>query len=801
MREADIELTPWPAAFSESFVEGARRLFDDHNHVMIVGPLGSNRGSLAERLAGRSAPVAWGRDAPSVGSTAVRYSTISQLLPTVRAQPEDSTAQVTAEALTAIGQTFGRPTLCVREAELCDQGSNDVLATLAEEGHIRLVSTVTPSAALTHRFARSAERIDIPPLDEATVTQLLAIRFSVRPHPMTVALLMERSQGAYAVLKQFADASFSAGQIRVLAGTLVTDESVLNAEVDERFVATTQRFSPRFPATHVARDLLDLTAVTMHLDHGEATEIFGDQVVSETVSAGVLAVVGEVLQFRSTVEGLSILHELDTARRRELFDTYRARLQRSERLPITALRSARWHVDVGAPLSPDLALLAVRHANPSCRYGLVQSVVDAVPIAERLPELVIEHCHALAEIGAADELLTQLRSIDPATIGDDDLFAYLRWAKRYLPPDEASQLVDTVRAHTAPHDAARGAALELCHVYGEVFQSAGAQIQKALLSLTMSGQLSPTNQALARMTMSATLRHSSRADQAVEMAATAVRDLEAVGPVGSFYMDLVREQQILAHISAADLEGAREALVSYSAPGVAYGNLGRLGAALWSMLAFYSGDIGAALAQAQMCLTRIPAGDPHQMRGWAEAMAAQILTQVGDIDGVYELLEASHQRPSPPHRQPRLTLMICQACVHDAIGEPEEALDLLQAVIDEAREHDLLLCEVDAAVLSVQIGGPMHLKPLLSAVESVDASSGTSAIWKTFAHAVRDNDMHRLVDLAEELDRQDRFLFAAEVAQFTLDIARRASDMTPEQRLRLSQIADPMQHRKVTRSP
>ena len=58
-------------------------------------------------------------------------------------------------------------------------------------------------------------------------------------------------------------------------------------------------------------------------------------------------------------------------------------------------------------------------------------------------------------------------------------------------------------------------------------------------------------------------------------------------------------------------------------------------------------------------------------------------------------------------------------------------------------------------------------------------------IWQRFAWAVRDNDMRALVALAEELDEAGRALFAAEVAQFTLDIARRAADMTPEQRQRL----------------
>lgn len=800
MNDPEVESSPWPPAFAESFVAGARRLFDERNHVMIVGPLGSNRGTLADLLAGPSAPIAWGRDALSLSADAVRYSTVNQLFPTVRAQPHDSAAHVVLETVAAIGHTFGRPTVRVREAELCDAGSTDVLATLVEQGHLRLISTVAPAAALTHRFARSAERIDIPPLDHDTATRLLRVRFAAEPHPMTVALLLERSQGAYAVLKKFADASFEAGQIRVLAGTLVTDESVLNAEVDEVFAAATRGFTPRSAPSRTSRDLLDLLAVTRVLDHAEAVEVFGDQVVGQMVEAGALEVRGELLRFKATIEGLAVLRGLDTPRRLELFQTYRDRIQRSEQLPATGLRSARWHVEVGAALPADLALRAVRRANLACRYAIVQLLVEAIPAADRPLQLVIEHCHTLAETGAETELLAQLRAIDPAAVSDDALFAYLHWVRRHLPPDEASTVAETLH-HTAAGDESRAAALQLSRVHAEVFQSGDARTRKTLLALTMSGRLSPTNQALARMTLSANLRQSSRADQAVEVAAAAVRDLRSAGVSTTLYTQMAREHQVVALISAADLDGARAALVEYSAPGVAHGNLGRLGAALWSMVAFYSGDIGAALAQAQMCLTQIPDNDPHHLRGRSEAMAAQILTQVGDVDGGHELLEASRGRPPQTRRQLQLELLISQACVHDAIGEPEEALDLLMAVVDEAREHDLLLCEVDAAVLLVQIGGPVHIKDLLRAVETIDEGCGTSMIWKTFAHAVRDNDMHRLVDLAEELDQQDRFLFAAEVAQFTLDIARRAADMTSEQRTRLSQIANPMQHRKVTRVP
>ena len=799
MRSTEAGLPPWPDAFSETFVAGARALFDDSSHIMIVGPLGSNRGALAGVLAGPSAATAWGRDSHGLGADRTHYAVLNQVLPTVRVGPGTSVAAATAEAMAVLDHTFGRPVLCLREADLCDQGSIDVLANLVEDGRVRLVSTVDPSAASTHRFARSAQRIEVPPLDEQAVAALLQIRFSAVAHPTVVAMLLERSQGAYAVLKQFADASFEAGQIKVLAGTLVADESVTNAAVDDVFEASAARFTPRFGPEHPARDLLDVTSLLLTVDHEEAIRAFGVEATQGALGDAALELDDGALRYVSTTEGLGIFRDLDEARRRELFDRYAHQLHRSVRLPTAATRSARWLLSVGEPLPPDLALRAASQANRAGRYALVTDFIGSVPVGSRPSALLVEQCHALSESGADSQLVELIRSIDPVVLDDDDLLSFLRWSSRYLPEEETADLFESLRNHR-PDDTSRRASLRIAELYGEVFEGGGEHLRKELLTLSMSDRLSPTGQALARSALSTSLRHVSRADQAAEMASRAVSQLDGIDLVATPSLEMARENLILCHIAAADMPSARAALVEYSAPGVGHGNLGRLGPALWGLLAFYSGDVGSALAQAQICLARIPVSDPHRIRGWAEAMAAQILTQIGDIDGVYDLLEASHRRPLNPRREFRLELSIAQACVHDAIGEPEQALDLLQAVVDEAHEHELLLREVDAAVLVVQIGGPVHLAQLLRAVEDVDQSSGTSAIWQRFAHAVRDNDMHALVSLAEELDADGRALYAAEVSQFTLDIARRAADMTPAQRTRLSQIADPMLHRKVTRA-
>lgn len=798
--QADVGVQPWPDAFSETFLAGAQRIFDQSQHVMVVGPLGGHRGLLVAALARTSAATSWGRDVQTFGSDGLPYAAVNHLLPSLRAHPDQSVEDVVDAAGRVLGRSFGLQTVCLLEADLCDGPSTEVLARLVESGRIALISTMGPAAAATHRFARSAERIDIPPLDDQQISQLLEARFGAVPHPTTVAMLSARSQGAYAVLKELADAAYETGQITSLAGSLVTDEAVSVDLVDDAAQSATTAWPPRFAPDHPGRDLIDVAALNLQIDAGEAGELFGAEALGSALSSGAVQVADDRIVFASRVEAMQIRRSLTDARREELYERYADRLPRTVALPGVASRTAAWFRSVDRPLTADLAVRAAGQSNRECRYVEALQFVGSVPAGERPSRLLVEQGHALNETGDCDGLLALVRSVDLSSLHEDDLLAFVRWASQVVPADELARQMDDLAAQVRGDDDPRAAVLELASLYSEAFQDCTEALERRLMALTLSDRLSPVNRAMAQMVLASFLRHASRVDQAVTVAGQSVQALVDLGDdVSACHLEVARETQIMCHFSAADYEGSREALTAYSSPGVAYGNLGRLGTALWGMHAFLSGDVGSAMAHAQLALARTPDSDPHQLRGWMEAMSAQILTQVGDIDRVYELLESSSGRPSSTRRQHALECRLTQACVHDAVGDPEEALTLLQEVLDEAGEHDLLLAKIDAAVLMVQIGGPVHLRPLLDAVDGVDDSSGTSWIWRRFAEAIRDNKMRDLVALAEELDETGRAFFAAEVAQFTLDVARRAADMSPDQRRRLVAIADPMQHRHVTR--
>ncbi len=791
----------WPAAFSETFLAGARQLFADTHHVMIVGPLGSHRGTLAGAIAGSAVATSWGRNALSFGPGDQQYAALNHLLPSLRAAPGQPVEDVVAATAKVLDKSFGLQTICLHEADLCDEGSLDVLAHLVESRRIALVCTVGASTGAARRLARSAALIDLPPLDDEAISRLLEQRFGAVPHPTTVAILAHRSQGAYAVLKQLADAGYRTGQITPIAGVLVTDISVPVDAVDEAAEFAGVVWPPRFASDHPARDVIDAAALTLDLDLEEAIAVFGESAVQAAVDGGAVRVDADRVVFASRVEAILIRNSLTDERRTTLYRRYADRLHRTAALPGVAPRVASWFRSIDQPLTVELAVQAATRANHECRYLEALQFVDTITPAERSSRLLVEQAHALSESGADDQIVALLRSTDFSALHEDDLLPFLRWSGRYLDAEEIEASLQPIRDHLAPGEEPQTSIIELARLFGAVYADGSEDHRRQLRTMILSDRLSTVNRAMAHVALANSLRHVSRVEQAVTSSDEGLRLLVELGDtVSACNIELAMETQIVCRISAADYAAAHDALTAYSTPGVAYGNLGRLGTALWGIHAFFSGDLASALAHAQLALARTPISDPHQIRGWIESMSAQILAQVGDIDRVHDLLEASSSRPANTRRQHDLECRLTRACVHDAIGEPEEALTILEGVIDEARAHDLLLEEVDAAVLSVQIGGPIHLDALLRAVEHVDDSCGTSHIWQRFAWAVRDNDMRSLVALAEELDLDRRPVFAAEVAQFTLDIARRAADMSPQQRQRLVAIADPMQHRHVSRS-
>jgi tetratricopeptide (TPR) repeat protein len=457
-----------------------------------------------------------------------------------------------------------------------------------------------------------------------------------------------------------------------------------------------------------------------------------------------------------------------------------------------APRTADWWASTGHLLPVDLAARATREANLQGRFRRALVYSDPASNEHQAPVAPIERAYALLELGETRDVVEIVTGIDPADLTEDELYAYLRTMRGVL-DDEAECERLSNRAVSAVDDPATRRRHEsvqtLADLVHETFVGSGEKVASRLRALTFSGQLSPGNRAVAFAALSATLRSSARPTQAVQASEFALTTLlDGHEPLRAFHLETTGEVLMSALVSALDLDGALHALDAYSSGPFGTGG-GRLTLAFQAFVLMQRGSMREALASAQQFLNDLGPRDPHQVRGWVEAMAAECLVNLGRTDeAVAALGSAARHRSHMPEAD--LERRITMAFARDALAEPEEALEILDDVIDEATERGLLDTRIEAAGAAVLIGGPPQLGRLLDAVDDLVDPTGRPAAWQRFARGVRAYDIGAIVELAVDLEAKEARLMAAGVAQSVLDMARRATDLDDETRAHLTGLAD-----------
>ncbi|MRK02641.1 hypothetical protein GEV27_14060 [Aeromicrobium sp. S22] len=792
---------PWPPPFSESYVKDARALLERRPALVVVGPPGSGRNRLAAEIAGLDPDgTAVARHVAHHGEKDLRWFTVQQLLPRLDLAPDvdDRAAEAAVRAAVQTLPEHER-TFVLTNAHLCDPASVRVLSRVAATGDLRLVATLAPETVISQpHLLGVAEVVQLLPLDSAAVTALLQTRFGAVPHPTVVQVLLERTAGSYGVLREVCDAACEAGIIVAVEGVLVLNP--------DRTDATSERLSALWAPETVERlgggpaiaELIDLTALLGGLDLAEARRRLDPTAIDVAVAHGTLRDAAGWLRFASHAEATVLRRTMAPERQRELFDRWADQFPSTLDRPGVALLAAEWWLATDHPLSPELASRAAREANLAGRHQRALAFTD--PAHHEVDSVVapLERAYAFLELGALDDLATMFEGLDPQDLSEDELLPYVRWVARRDAGADQQDLLDRATSSADPQAARRRTAVRsLAGLVDRCQSESGDELVSELRALTFSARLSPGNRALAFTALSTAQRQSGHADRAVESAEFALRLLlDGPDQPSAFHLDVAREAHVLALITALDLAEADQAITDYSSGVLGLAGSGRMTAALRCLLDLVRGDVQDALVNARLCLAALRHHDPHQIRGRVEAMLALVLVQSGRHDEAHDLLEVSRTHTAR-RLQHDLERRITQACAHDALAEPEEALALLTGVAAEARSHQLRLAEIDACVLSVQIGGPPYLPQLIDAVDDLVEPVGTPAVWQTFARAAQAYDIPGLVALAEELEVREARFYAAAVAQYVLDMARRATDLRPLTRTRLQELADPVSHRHI----
>lgn len=773
-RALAVPAAPWPPTFAESFIEQARGLLDVRGVLVLVGPIDGSCQRLASSIAAlpQDAGRLWSTHVCRFGDQDRPLNAIRQIFCAVPLRQLDTADEIEARLRDELDARGDRPTVIVSNAGECDLASLFVLTRLAGSGRLRLIVTMTSGIAATHsHLLTRSEVIELPPLHRETITEMIRTRWAVEPDPRLVDTILARTNGSYDVICEVIDAACRTG----------------------RLVVQDDRLVPSPEGTGLARDagdddLIATIAILGRVDRADASSCFGEEILDGAVSRGVLQVQGTQIAFTAPSEGARIFWLLSRDRLVTLFERYADQLPVTLGDPACAAAFAEWFMGAGRPLSPELAVTAARQANLLGQHRRAVAFTDPDNVVGGGLVGASERALAQRELGDIPGLQATWSAIDPQTLDEDELLPYLRWSQHQSGQDAPAG--DPARALQAPDEETtqrRATVQTLAGLIERSLSEGHDDIAAQLRTLAFSSPMTNGNRAVAFACLSAVLRNSGRPDQAVEVAAFSAQLIEADPAVSSLATNLSRELQILALIADLDLDGAEKALDAYDSRPAS--GTGRLSAALRCQLELSRGELETAAVFAQLCLTNVQHYDPHGVRGWIEALLAQMWLHLERPEEARRMLDQSSQHPCirTPYDLERRRV---QAAVLDQLAEPEQALELLQDVIADASALGLRQSHIEAAALSVRVGGPSHLSVLLEAVDGLADLSGVSAVWQSFAHTARAYDIPDLTALADDLAARGTYLLAGQIAQFVLDMSRRATDLDRPTRARLQAMAE-----------
>lgn len=784
---------PWPPPFPAAQVDDARALLADKAVLVIVGPAGGTRDRLAAAIADLLEGPARTRHVARHGERDQPWFVVSQLFRNAPPAGHADRAAVEAAVRAELVAIDDPPPIVLANADLADLESLDLLVTLAASGTVRVIATLSTGAVATggttdveRRLMDAAAVVEAPALDLLAISHVLGERFGVPPRSEVAELVLSRSSGSYPLVRELADAALTAGSIVVADDHLALADGRASGLLP---LATDD------PGGEQVADLIDLTAVLGRLDAEEARAAVGGAAVDLARRGERLEEIEGMLVFTLPAERTLTLRTSNRARLVELFERYAALVPRTIAAHGVAVPAADWWRAAGRLLPIDLAARAARHANLLGHHRRALAYSDVHQNDEQRSVAPMERGFALNELGHDTELQALVADLDPRRLTEDELLPWFMSVRLLQSTADHDRLVVQAVASDDPAVRRRREAVRTLSELVELTYTTGAEkIATRLRALAFSAQLSPANRATTFATLAAVMRHAGRPSQAVDAAEFALEILRAErDDVSAFHLDLAREVHILALTSLGDVAGAEAALRAYATGIYVSANSGRMTAALQTTVAMIRGDLSGALASARTCLSGLGDHDPHQLRGLIEALAAQALVRSGRPGEARDALDAARRHSAMlPERD--LTRRVAIAVALDALAEPEEALGILAEVGQEARRRGLRLAQISAAGTAVTIGGPPLLPALLEATDDLVDASGTSLLWQVFAIAAHDYDFPALIDLADHLHRIGVGLLSAEVAQFVLDLARRASDLDPATRERLGALANLSRH-------
>ena len=393
--------TTWPLGGRDEEVAHVGALVRRGRGVLLAGQSGVGKTSLASLVGGDLESAGWTvvRVVASRTAATIPFGALAPLLTPGVALGDGTPALVQARAGLA-SLAAGRPSLVVvDDAQWLDEASAVVLHQLVAQRDLTLLATSrtdepAPEPVTALWKDGLVDRVDVAPLDDESVCDLLELALDGPVETLTATRLWRRCSGNALYLRELVDeaARLDAFQRRDglwCIGRLPPGSPRLAELVAQRLGALDEH----------ERAALELIAVGEPIRLDMLDELVERDTVERLEAAGVAAMVrhGDRVVARPAhpLYGDVVRSSLPDLRRRRLT---RSLADTLERQGVTgredSIRLALWRLDGGGTAAPGLLLAAARHAHLAFDGATAERLAHAAWSADR----TFEATHVLADV-------------------------------------------------------------------------------------------------------------------------------------------------------------------------------------------------------------------------------------------------------------------------------------------------------------------------------------------------------------------------------------------------------------------
>jgi DNA-binding CsgD family transcriptional regulator len=779
--------TAWPLRGRDEEVAHVGALVRRGRGVLLAGPAGVGKTSLASLVGDDLESVGWTvvRVVASRTAATIPFGALAPLLTPGAALSDGTPALVQARAGIASLAADRPAVVVVDDGQWLDEASAVVLHQLVAQGDLTLLATLrtdepAPEPVTALWKDGLVDRIDVAPLDDESVLDLLESVLDGPVETLTATLLWRRCGGNALYLRELVGEAARLDLFQRRDGLWCIDRLPPGSPRLAELVA--QRLGA---LDEQERAALELIAVGEPIRLGMLDELVERDTVEHLEAAGVAAIgrQGEraVARPAHPLYGDVVRSSLPDLRRRRLT---RSLADALERQGVTdredSMRLALWRLDGGGTAAPGLLLAAARHAHLAFDGATAERLARAAWSADR----TFEAAHVLADVLFARGKFAeqaQLLADTAAVVTTDEqraavamsraLGAYWgladgQGAERILVEAEAEVSDPTwwseLRATRASFVGQSGRHREVLALLAEVpmaTMSGRARLQAGLAEAFALPGVGRGEEALARI------------DEAMSAGAQ-------VGPqLTLFRAGLLLSAKAMALVSLGRLDDAAEAARTGREASIARGNRaaeGFFGATLgWVQL--HQGLLVSAQRTYRESATAFRASSHRGPLRWALAGLLFAAALARDQEVATEAGRALDSLGAHPAALFDTAIRRARAWEAVSAADPERARLLLREAADEARSRGAVLDEADALHDLARLGRAHEVAERLGVLAEVGQGAYVRILADNTAAYAR-GDPSALGDAAERFAASGFSLRAAESAMAASEASARAHD-------------------------